>query len=120
MFDFFAVHIFGCNFGGNTTDANINMLGGDQCLAVKELKSGQMHLMSSSLEILTNTRNQINEKVRTHTKIIPVKWPLFHGISDCKISKIIHVNFGCDAYSKAIPGVGVSSFKTEIDNNYPK
>ena len=100
-----------------TTDADIPMLGGDQCLAVKELTGGKLHLVSTSLETLTNARNQINEKDRVHTKIIPAKCPLFDGIADRKTRAIIHLILGCDVYAKGIPGVGASTLKTEIDEN---
>ncbi|KAL9186550.1 hypothetical protein ACHAXT_005788 [Thalassiosira profunda] len=89
-----------------TDDADIPIIAGDGCVAVKGyMTDGSIQLVSTSretletmLELLSEAQKGLPEEQKANPTVTPAAHPLFEGVSDRKLRALIALFLGCDVY----------------------
>ena len=90
-----------------SSEADIPLICGDNCIALKEFtRDGALELVSTSLETLSKAFRHLSDKAKGHNFVKEPPYPIFEGVSDHKTRALMCIYLGCDVYVKGMKGVG--------------
>ena len=84
-----------------SSDADIPIITGDDCIAIKEFtKDGGIELVCTSGSTLRHALSFLSDEDRRHTTFHPAEHPIFEGVSVRKLRALMALILGCDVYPK--------------------
>mmetsp|Transcript_2837 Transcript_2837/g.5150 ORF Transcript_2837/g.5150 Transcript_2837/m.5150 type:complete len:472 (-) Transcript_2837:1596-3011(-) len=103
-----------------SSDADIPIIAGDDCIAIKEFtKDGGIEVVCTSRSTLCHALSFLSDEDRRHTTFHPAEHPIFEGVSDRKLRALMALILGCDVYPKGMSGVGAKSLADIVNIKYP-
>jgi hypothetical protein len=97
-----------------TSDADMPVLGGDACLALKSFKKdGELEIVSTSKSSIERIMRYLTLESRDRITFVPAKYPLFENVPDRKLRAVMCLFLGCDVYD-GMNGVGAKTLAVDI------
>ena len=111
-----------------TNDADIPILAGDSCIAIKEYTTnGSIKMVSTSndtigyaRDCLSRAQTQLPEEERSKPTHSVAKYPIFDGVKDRQLRAIMMLILGCDVCLKGVPHVGAKKLNDLIKITFPQ
>ena len=104
-----------------SSDADIPIIAGDECLALKEFTlDGKMELVSTCRATLENAMQYLTDDAKERAKLRDALHPIFEGVTDRKLRALMTLYLGCDVLAKGMPNVGPKTLEDIINVKYKK
>ena len=90
-----------------TSNADISVICGDDCIAIKEfMRDGSIEIVSTSGDTLRNVMSYLDDTSKECAVLCDAKYPLFEHVKDRHLRAVMALFLGCDVYVKGMSNIG--------------